>query len=160
MRMSICCRRIRSSNRSSGPSYCARWTFSGDCDSEPDATGNLPIVLLRRNPCCTHRPWTSRHYLPAFAAHRVGKPDGTGRVLTCLVSRRTFHIKFKGQRLGGNRAGRARRQSARSPRDTACRALPCSGCCSGPDMLKGSGGNAWHLSGPARRMQPRHARPG
>src|SRR5260370_1311558 len=26
----ICCLRIRSSSRSSGPSYCSRWKFNGD----------------------------------------------------------------------------------------------------------------------------------
>src|ERR1019366_4433066 len=28
--MSICCLRIRSNNRSSGPSYCSRWKLSGE----------------------------------------------------------------------------------------------------------------------------------
>jgi hypothetical protein len=52
-RISICCRRIRSSSRSRGPSYCSRWTFSGELE---DASGKLSLYGFVTRVCKAECP--------------------------------------------------------------------------------------------------------
>src|ERR1035438_93276 len=51
--MSICCLRIRSNSRSSGPSYCARWKLSGDDTILHDSMRRTDATSQQASGCVT-----------------------------------------------------------------------------------------------------------
>src|SRR5215470_652846 len=46
----ICCFRIRSSRRSSGPSYCSKWKFNADCDTSTQGNMRRKLVFMKPAP--------------------------------------------------------------------------------------------------------------
>src|SRR6202022_603505 len=73
--ISICCLRIRSSRRSSGPSYCSKWKFSGDDTVFHHSMGDAAKAEFRLGPsgACVR----GNLYAPRRVVYGTNKGSGT-----------------------------------------------------------------------------------